>query len=113
MSDSRTADKFVLRLPDGLRGRIDDEAAANFRSMNSEIVARLVRSLDGSDSTRDHQAHVRHLIMRMAWLEDLLVRCEAFIGGFQGDPMQDGIPDELLAAIAKERPVSMEARYAS
>lgn len=38
---SRTADQFVVRLPDGLRGRIAEAAKAAGRSMNSEIVARL------------------------------------------------------------------------
>ena len=39
---SNEADRFQVRLPDGLRDRIKDDAAANNRSMNSEIVARLI-----------------------------------------------------------------------
>jgi hypothetical protein len=38
---SQIADKFVIRLPDGLRDKIKEAAAANGRSMNSEIIARL------------------------------------------------------------------------
>nr|WP_051686593.1 Arc family DNA-binding protein [Ochrobactrum sp. UNC390CL2Tsu3S39] len=38
---SDTADKFVLRLPDGMRERIKREADTNNRSMNAEIVATL------------------------------------------------------------------------
>jgi len=34
-------DKYVVRLPDGLRDRIREAAAENGRSMNAEIVARL------------------------------------------------------------------------
>ncbi|MDK3020956.1 Arc family DNA-binding protein [Pseudodonghicola flavimaris] len=34
-------DKFMLRLPDGMRGRIKAAAEANNRSMNAEIVATL------------------------------------------------------------------------
>lgn len=45
-NDSRTADKFVVRLPDGLRERISEKAKANHRSMNNEIVARIDGSLD-------------------------------------------------------------------
>lgn len=41
---SRTADQFVLRLPDGMRPRIAESAKANGRSMNAEIVARLEAS---------------------------------------------------------------------
>jgi hypothetical protein len=44
--NSRTADKFVVRLPDGLRGRISEAAENNHRSMNGEIVARIDGSLD-------------------------------------------------------------------
>ncbi|MFC6301789.1 Arc family DNA-binding protein [Pseudomonas sp. CCM 7893] len=34
-------EKFVLRLPDGMRGRIAMQARENARSMNSEIIHRL------------------------------------------------------------------------
>ena len=42
---SRTADKFVVRLPDGMRERIAEVARNPHRSMNSEIIARLEQSL--------------------------------------------------------------------
>lgn len=35
---SQNQDKFVLRLPDGMRDRIKAAAEANSRSMNAEIV---------------------------------------------------------------------------
>lgn len=41
---SEQADKFLLRLPDGMRDRLKAEAEANKRSMNAEIVARLEAS---------------------------------------------------------------------
>jgi Holliday junction resolvasome RuvABC DNA-binding subunit len=47
---SRTADQFVLRLPDGMRPRIAEAAKANGRSMNAEIVARLEASFANEDS---------------------------------------------------------------
>tara|TARA_R110002126_G_scaffold69118_6_gene174856 strand:+ start:2816 stop:3085 length:270 start_codon:yes stop_codon:yes gene_type:complete len=34
-------DKFVLRLPDGLRDQIKDSAKLNERSMNAEMIYRL------------------------------------------------------------------------
>lgn len=43
--NSRTADKFVVRMPDGLRERIAKVAHSSHRSMNSEIIDRLERSL--------------------------------------------------------------------
>lgn len=42
---SRTADKFVVRLPDGMREQIAEVARNHHRSMNSEIIARLEQSL--------------------------------------------------------------------
>ncbi|MEH3117099.1 MAG: Arc family DNA-binding protein [Methylorubrum populi] len=42
---AREQDKFVLRLPDGMRDRLKAEAEANGRSMNAEIIARLQVSL--------------------------------------------------------------------
>jgi plasmid stability protein len=42
---SEVADKFVLRLPDGMRDRIRTNAESNRRSMNSEIVHYLDRAL--------------------------------------------------------------------
>lgn len=35
---SRNSNKFVVRLPDGLRDRVREVARENRRSMNSEIV---------------------------------------------------------------------------
>jgi len=69
MSNSRTADKFVIRLPDGLRGRIFDVAASNRRSMNSEIIHRLERSI-AVEVELDHQKDlVRILTARVDELE--------------------------------------------
>ena len=42
---SRTADKFVVRLPEGMRDRIAEVARDQHRSMNSEIIPRLENSL--------------------------------------------------------------------
>lgn len=41
---SRSLDKVIVRLPDGMRDRLKAEAEANKRSMNAEIVARLEAS---------------------------------------------------------------------
>jgi len=69
MSNSRTADKFVIRLPDGLRDRIADQAEGNRRSMNSEIVLRLERST-ALEVELDHQKNlVRILAARLDELE--------------------------------------------
>jgi predicted HicB family RNase H-like nuclease len=41
---SRTADKIVVRLPTGMRDRLIQEAKANGRSVNAEVVNRLTSS---------------------------------------------------------------------
>jgi plasmid stability protein len=75
---SRTADKFVVRLPDGMRERIADVARNHHRSMNSEIIARLEQSMlqEGSlgddlnmrlDSP-DLSLHERELLQRFRQL---------------------------------------------
>ncbi|WP_286788624.1 MULTISPECIES: Arc family DNA-binding protein [unclassified Pseudomonas] len=75
---SRTADKFVVRLPEGMRDHIADVARYHHRSMNSEIIARLEQSLiqngemDGSARMRldspELSAHERELLQRFRGL---------------------------------------------
>lgn len=68
-TDSRTADKFVVRLPDGLRADIAVLAEDNDRSMNSEIVNRLKRSII-QDELNDKQAKmIGVLLQRISELE--------------------------------------------
>lgn len=43
---SRSADKYILRYPDGMREKIAAAAKANNRSMNAEIIARLQSSFE-------------------------------------------------------------------
>lgn len=50
---SEAADRFQIRLPDGLRDEIRTSAAANGRSMNAEIVSRLSGNVE---SLRDRFA---------------------------------------------------------
>lgn len=57
---SRTADKFVVRLPDGMREKIAERARTHHRSMNSEIVAVLERDLlepTEGDRAVEHELH--------------------------------------------------------
>lgn len=46
-------DKFMLRLPDGMRERLKEAAAANNRSMNAEIVATLEEKYPPADFSYD------------------------------------------------------------
>ena len=49
MSDapSQTQDKFIVRLPDGMREAIRQRAEAAGRSMNAEVIVALERHLAG------------------------------------------------------------------
>ncbi len=47
--DSRTADKFVVRLPDGMRDQVAAAAASDDRSMNSLIVKAIREYLDRNE----------------------------------------------------------------
>jgi len=49
----RDWDQFPVRLPDGVRDEIKKVAKANGRSMNAEIVARIMAPTEGSLSLRD------------------------------------------------------------
>ncbi|WP_427197162.1 Arc family DNA-binding protein [Pseudomonas aeruginosa] len=51
-STSRDMDKFVVRLPDGLRAEVEAEAKRDSRSMNSLIVVALREYLHGQQQKR-------------------------------------------------------------
>jgi hypothetical protein len=50
MYPSEKADKFVVRLPDGMRDRIRQQAAATRRTMNSLIIHALDRALAAEEA---------------------------------------------------------------
>ncbi|WP_282366462.1 Arc family DNA-binding protein [Pseudomonas sp. PS02290] len=83
-TSSRTADKFVVRLPDGMRDRINEVARNNHRSMNSEIIERLERTLK-EDATG---------ILNVELVEQLGNRCKELEG--QLEAMKDQPSVELL-----------------
>jgi len=63
MLDSREQDKFVIRLPEGLRPQIAATARSNQRSMNGEIIIRLQRSLI-QDQLRDEQEKIISVLLK-------------------------------------------------
>jgi len=50
---SRALDKFVLRLPEGMRDSISTSARNNNRTMNAEIISRLEASLEAENKVPD------------------------------------------------------------
>ncbi|MBH3375283.1 Arc family DNA-binding protein [Pseudomonas juntendi] len=69
VTSSRTADKFVVRLPDGLRADIAVLAESNDRSMNSEIVNRLKRSIIQEELNEEQTKLIGVLLQRIDELE--------------------------------------------
>lgn len=63
------ADKYVLRMPDGMRNKLAELAKANNRSMNAEIVLMLQQAIDARASgtpTIDLDALADALASRLA-----------------------------------------------
>ena len=69
MRDSRVQDKFVIRLPDGLRPEIAAVASRNQRSMNGEIINRLERSLSLELVLDQKNKVITQLLNRISELE--------------------------------------------
>jgi hypothetical protein len=65
---NRESDKFMLRLPDGMRKAMAHAAETNSRSMNSEIVERLARSFERSVDPQE----IARTLERIAGAADIL-----------------------------------------
>jgi hypothetical protein len=65
-TESRHADKFVVRFPDGMRDQLKEAAAENGRSMNNEIVHRLGQTFYSSDSITYAEKELRAYEERQA-----------------------------------------------
>lgn len=61
-------DKFIVRLPPGLRDQLHLQAKANNRSANAEIVARLEKSIAADDDTKNLLARVTDLTLAVTRL---------------------------------------------
>lgn len=88
---SRSLDKVIIRLPDGMRDRIAAAAKSNKRSMNAEIVSLLevmyppapplsdlVRVINGTIARLDIYKTDKEVSALYNWLEEL---CERIDGG--------------------------------
>lgn len=88
---SETADRFIVRFPDGMRDRIKEAAAENNRSMNAEIISRLEASF------------VRQTLdLNEAGLAALLKRLEATAEGFE-TLFRIKLDEEVTAYIEAEK----------
>lgn len=98
VGENRTKpDGFMLRMPNGMRERIKENAEANNRSMNAEIVERLGWSLDRAPDLEAERAQLLLIAQRQASdLELLKIASEANEG--------DGaVPGSLLELLSNAR----------
>jgi ParB-like chromosome segregation protein Spo0J len=101
MYPSASADKFMLRLPDGMRDTLKAAAKANGRSLNAEIVLRL----GGEPPARETPpVKVVHHPLRDQFAMEML-RGLADDCGLSADEMADRcyeVADAMLARRVKE-----------
>jgi predicted HicB family RNase H-like nuclease len=65
-----TSDRFQLRLPDGMRDHLSEAATANGRSLNGEIIHRLVQSLERDGRQEKLSQHLKIQGNRLAEVEE-------------------------------------------
>jgi hypothetical protein len=90
---SRGLDKFVLRLPEGMREKVGAAARANKRTMNAEIVQRLEASFASAEEPL--------LVIKrntpeadIIWeLRDSMQGLKAEVAELRTDPEMAGVPD--------------------
>ena len=94
MATGRESDKFMLRLPEGMRDLIKAAADTNKRSMNAEIVVRLEKTLL-SDEMRTRAAETSdghaQLVEKIRELQ-LLVEAQFPYTNAVEDDLEDGHP---------------------
>lgn len=91
---SQTADRFLLRLPEGMRARIAESAAANNRTITKEMVLRLQASFEPSDT---EQLRALQLAVARAQVESLAAQREAMQYSMALMYIAGRIPPEVLA----------------
>ena len=100
---TRESDKFMLRLPDGMRDKIAEAAKNNGRSMNAELVARLQESF--MDLPRMTEAIDREL----GTLQTVVTVFKATSADFQkelGDRMSqylDTLPESPIVVASNDK----------
>lgn len=93
---SETADRYIIRFPDGMRERIKELAEKNGRSMNAEIIARLEESLGHKDV--DLWQHLVRLEKRQAEQHRIILAAFKALGenglGIDFSELEDERPEK-------------------
>lgn len=114
-STGRESDKFMLRLPDGMRDQLKREAEKNNRTMNAEVVARLETSLApiGNQIEANNLAqwlHYSRVLKRMGQMGHSVVTLHALMK--QGMTV-DGAMKSVIALILEEAKNSIQEAEAA
>jgi predicted DNA-binding protein len=62
---SRESDKFILRLPDGMRERLAEVAESQGRTMNAVVIGALAEYLTGAKSVESQLAGIEKAILAL------------------------------------------------
>jgi sensor histidine kinase YesM len=91
---SQTADRFLLRFPDGMRERIAESAASNNRTMTKEVILRLQQSFEPSNTEQ-----LRDLQLELARAQSVALEAQRQALFYSMALMYIGgrIPPEVLA----------------
>jgi plasmid stability protein len=71
IATNRTSDKFILRLPDGMREKLARVAERKGRSMNAEVVAALAMYFEHEDAAPGSKGYRRSAAIETA-IKDLV-----------------------------------------
>lgn len=89
-------DKVIVRLPDGMRDLLKEQALKNGRSMNAEIVARLERSFETDREAEDWQKLVAF------YEEDQNYITNEYFKGTTDSPKSDARPGKPETDLVKQ-----------
>ncbi len=80
------SDKFMLRMPDGMRDELKRLAAESGRSLNAEIIYRLQRTLSEDDTSEYETKHIKLPSIRASvsdYDKTIRVKLDSFLDAFR------------------------------
>lgn len=92
---SREANKFIVRMPEGMHARVSEAARSQHRSMNAEIIVRLEQSLFEEDRLGEE---VRLDDLEISVLEREMLQCFRRLSRHQRNA--------LIALVSRSAPAS-------
>lgn len=98
-------DKFVLRLPDGMRDRLKEIAAENGRSLNAEIVARLQITLHDEQVTVEGEKRFLRSVSQLEAMTEMMrdmIQTVFVEKNADGSELKGLSPDGIMDLVAKK-----------